>query len=154
MTTKSEFNAEEWETVTQAPALGALMVMIADRGGAIRESIALGKAYNEARQNGGTELVQEVVSSPPRLDPTSIGPRDHAREQLPQRLTEAVRLVEQKATPDEADSYKRFVMTVAQAAAAAHKEGGFLGIGGKQVSAAEEQALDEISITLGAPPAS
>jgi hypothetical protein len=44
-------------------------------------------------------------------------------------------------------------MTVAQAAAAAHKEGGFLGIGGKQVSDAENQALDEISSALGSPPA-
>jgi hypothetical protein len=148
MTTKSEFNAEEWETVTQAPALGALMVMIADRGGAIRESIALGKAYNEARQNGGTELVQEVVSSPPRLDPTSIGPRDHAREQLPQRLTEAVRLVEQKATPDEAEDYRRFILRLADVVAHAHKEGGVLGIGGKEVSAEEQAALDELSAKL------
>src|SRR5215211_706641 len=148
MTTKSEFNAEEWETVAQAPALGALMVMIADRGGAIRESIALGKAYNEARQNGGTELVQEVVSSPPRLDPTSIGPRDHARDQLPQRLTEAVRLVEQKATPDEAEDYRRFILRLADVVAHAHKEGGVLGIGGKEVSAEEQAALDELSAKL------
>jgi hypothetical protein len=42
MTTKAEFNAEEWERVAQAPALAGLMVMLADRGGAIRESIALG----------------------------------------------------------------------------------------------------------------
>ena len=151
MTTKSEFNAEEWETVTQAPALGALMVMIADRGGAIRESIALGKAYNEARQNGGTELVQEVVSSPPRLDPTSIGPRDHAREQLPQRLTEAVRLVEQKATPDEAEDYRRFILRLADVVAHAHKEGGVLGIGGKEVSPEEQVVLDQLASTLGTP---
>ena len=45
-------------------------------------------------------------------------------------------------------------MTVAQAAAAAHKEGGFLGIGGKEISEAEDKALDEISLALGAPPAS
>ena len=45
-------------------------------------------------------------------------------------------------------------MTLAQAVAGAHKEGGFLGIGGKQISDAENQALDEISRALGAPPAS
>jgi hypothetical protein len=45
-------------------------------------------------------------------------------------------------------------MTVAQAVAGAHKEGGFLGIGGKQISDAENQALDEISTALGPPPAS
>jgi hypothetical protein len=44
-------------------------------------------------------------------------------------------------------------MTVAQTVASAHKEGGFLGIGGKEISDAENQALDEISASLGAPPA-
>jgi hypothetical protein len=43
-------------------------------------------------------------------------------------------------------------MTVAQAVAGAHKEGGFLGIGGTAISEAEEQALDEISAALGSPP--
>jgi hypothetical protein len=43
-------------------------------------------------------------------------------------------------------------MTVAQAVAGAHKEGGFLGIGGSQISDSENQALDEISTALGAPP--
>ena len=44
-------------------------------------------------------------------------------------------------------------MTVAQATAGAHKEGGFLGTGGKQISDAEHQSLDEISTALGPPPA-
>jgi hypothetical protein len=71
-----------------------------------------------------------------------------------ERLQAAMRILEQKATPEEVDAYKRFVMSVAQAAASAHKEGGFLGIGGKEISDKENQALDEISVTLGAPPAS
>jgi hypothetical protein len=148
MTTKSEFNAEEWERIAQAPALAALMVIIADRGGAIRESIALGKAYGEARQDGGSELMREVVSSPPRLDPTSLGPPDQLREQLPQRLSEAVRLVEQKATPEEVEEYRSFVLRLADVVAHAHKEGGVLGIGGKEVSAEEQAALDELRTTL------
>ena len=69
------------------------------------------------------------------------------------QLREAIGILEAKATPAELDAYKRFVMTVAQAVASAHKEGGFLGIGGKQISDAENQALDEISTALGAPPA-
>jgi len=36
--------------------------------------------------------------------------------------------------------------------AGAHKEGGFLGIGGKEVSDAENEALDELSMALGPPP--
>lgn len=150
MTTKSEFNAEEWDKVAQAPALAALMVITADRGGTIRESIALGKAYNEARQNGGGELIQQLVSSPPRLDPTSMGPADELREQLPQRLAEAVRMVEEKATPEEAEEYRAFILRLADVVAHAHKEGGVLGIGGKEVSAEEQAALDQLRTTLNA----
>ena len=69
------------------------------------------------------------------------------------QLRDAIAILEAKSTPAETDAYKVFVMTVAQAVASAHKEGGFLGIGGKQVSDAENQALDEISSALGAPPA-
>jgi hypothetical protein len=71
-----------------------------------------------------------------------------------QQLHGAIGILEVKATPAETDAYKRFIMTVAQTVAGAHKEGGFLGIGGKQISDAENQALDEISAALGAPPAS
>jgi hypothetical protein len=62
-------------------------------------------------------------------------------------------VLEAKASPGEVDAYKKFVMTVAQAAAGAHKEGGILGIGGQEISDAENQALDEISVALGSPPA-
>ena len=37
---------------------------------------------------------------------------------------------------------------MAQAAAEAHKEGGFIGIGGKQISDEEQAALDEINALL------
>jgi hypothetical protein len=149
MTTKRDFNAEEWERVAQAPALAALMVMLADRGGAIRESIALGKAYAEARRDAGSELIGELVASPPHLDPASIGPPDRLGE-LPQRVAEGVRVVEEKATPDETQQYRSFILRVADVVAHAAKEGGVLGIGGKEVSEEEQAALDGLTRTLGA----
>jgi hypothetical protein len=156
MTKKADFNAEEWETVVEGPVFAGLRVIAADRGGTIRESLAMGRVYQEARQQQGqSELLDDLVGSQPSID------RARAQQEggdivglAKERLTEAMRLLEEKATPEEVDSYKRFVMTVAQAAAAAHKEGGFLGIGGQKVSEAEEEALDEISITLGPPPSS
>lgn len=152
MTTKSEFNAEEWDGVAQAPALAALMVMLAARGGAIRESIALGKAYNEARGDARSELVREVVSSPPRLDPGSMGRPEQLASQLPQRIDDAVRIVDQKATPEEAGDYRDFVLRVADVVAHAAKEGGVLGIGGKEVSDEEQAVLDELSAKLATTP--
>jgi hypothetical protein len=144
MTTKSEFNAEEWDQVAQAPALAALMVMVAERGGAIRESVALGKAYVEARREGGNEFIEALVSSPPHLDPGSMGQPDQLRAQLPDRIRSAIALVEQKATPDEAQEYRDFILRVADVVAHAAKEGGVLGIGGKQVTEQEQAVLDEL----------
>jgi hypothetical protein len=150
VTAKSEFNAEEWDRIAQAPALAALAVVIADRGGAIRESIALGRAYAEARRDAASELIEQLVASPPHLDRESIGQPDQLRTQLPERIDDAVRLVEQKATPEEAEQYRQFILRVADVVAHAAKEGGVLGIGGKEVSEQEQAVLDELAAKLGA----
>jgi hypothetical protein len=155
MTTKADFNAEEWSTVVEGPLYAAMGVIRADRGGTLRESLALGRVYKEARgAQGDSPLLDELVKSPPSIDP------DRVREAggniaavVSDQLRESIGILEAKATDEEVDGYKRFVMTVAQAVAGAHKEGGFLGIGGKEVSDAENRALDEISTALGSPPA-
>lgn len=144
MTEKAAFNAEEWSTVVEAPALVALRVVAADRGGTIRESLSLGRAYAEARSDG-PGLFGEIVSSAPQVDPSEL--KDPGA--LPQRAESAVRealaLLEQKATPEEVEAYRDFLLKVAETVARAHKEGGFLGIGGKEISESEQAALDEIT---------
>jgi hypothetical protein len=155
MTRKADFNAEEWSTVADAPLYAAMRVISADRGGTLRESLALGRVYKEARAgHGASELLDELVKSPPSIDAERVREAGgNIGTVASERLGEAISILEAKATPEEIDAYKRFVMTAAQAVASAHKEGGFLGIGGKQISDAENQALDEISTALGSPPA-
>ncbi|MGN6169704.1 MAG: hypothetical protein ACTHQQ_16260 [Solirubrobacteraceae bacterium] len=155
MTKRADFNAEEWATVVEGPIYAALRVIAASHGGRLRESLAMGRAYQDARAHQGqTELLDDLVKSPPAINADEVR---HAQSNIAdvatQRLHDAVEIVGAKATPAETDSYKTFVMTVAQAVASAHKEGSFLGIGGKQVTDAENQALDEISNALGPPPA-
>ena len=50
---------------------------------------------------------------------------------------------ERKATPEELDDYKRFVLNVADKVANAHREGG------ETVSADEHAAIDAIAANLG-----
>ena len=50
-----------------------------------------------------------------------------------------------KATPQEAEAFRRWMVAAAQAAADAAKEGGFMGFGAEQVSAGEKQMLDHVS---------
>jgi hypothetical protein len=155
MTRKADFNADEWSTVVDGPLYAGMRVISADRGGTLRESLAMGRAYQAAREHHGeSELLDELVKSPPSIDPDRVREAGGNISALAsEQLREAIGILEAKSMPSEVDAYKRFVMTVAQAVASAHKEGGFLGIGGKQISDAENQALDEISTALGTPPA-
>ena len=155
MTKKADFNAEEWSTIVDGPLYAGMRVISADRGGTVRESLAMGRVYQEAREHHGeSELLDELVKSPPAIDPDRVKEAGGDIAALASKqLREAISILEQKATREEVDAYKRFVMTLAQAVASAHKEGGFLGIGGKEISDAENQALDQISTALGSPPA-
>jgi len=151
MATKADFNAEEWSTVAEAPLLAGMRVVAAGRGGTLRESLAMGRVYSEARQrHGQNELLDELVSSPPSVDPQRLQGRGDLAAASDGQLREAVRVLIEKGSPADVDAYKRFVVDVAQAAAEAHKEGGFIGIGGKQVSDEEQAALDEVRSVLEA----
>src|SRR5687767_12975302 len=146
MATKADFNAQEWSTVVEAPLLAGMRVIKAGRGGTIRESMAVGKVYAAARQaQGESGLLDEIAASPPALDPQSV---QAGGDVGVERLREAVRLLREKGAAEDADAYGRFVLAVAQAAAEAHKEGGFAGIGGQKVSPEEQAALDEIKSVL------
>jgi hypothetical protein len=150
MTKKADFNAEEWSSVVEGPLLAGLRVVTAHRGGTIRESLAMGQVYKQARErHGESELLDELVASPPALDQERVRAAGDVAKAVTERLGEAVGILQQKATPAEVDAYRNFVMDVAEAAAKAHKEGGFIGIGGKQVSESEQAALDEIEAALG-----
>lgn len=152
MTSKADFNAEEWTTVVEAPVLAGMRVVAAGRGGTIRESLAVAKVYAAARQaQGDSALLDALVATPPAVDAQQLrqGGGDLATVS-DQRLREALRILAEKATPEEVEEYKRFVVEVAEAAAKAHKEGGFIGIGGKEISPEEQAALDDIQRILSA----
>lgn len=152
MTTKAEFNAEEWSTVLQGPPIAGMIVITAERGGTLRESISMGRAYVDARQQQGPSgLLDEIVSAQPELDPTRFSSPEALKQGGLQVLRDAVQLLEQKATPEEAERYKHFIRTVAEKVANAHREGGVLGMGGKPVSDSERAALDEIQAALDHP---
>ncbi len=149
MTAKADFNAEEWSALTEAPLQVTMQVAAAERGGTIRESLAAARVYTEARQHqGDSQLLDAIVSSPPALDPTQFQQAGgdlagHARR----RLEQVAALLERMATREETSTYKQSVVTGAEAAANANREGGFIGIGGKPVSANEQAALDDIRAT-------
>jgi hypothetical protein len=148
LTGKAAFNAEEWSTVVEAPVLVALRVIAAERGGTLRESLSLGRAYVEARKEHEGELLEAIVSSAPEIDKDGLEPTEGLAERTDESLRAALGLLEQKATVGEVEDYKRFVLSVGETVARAHREGGFLGIGGKEVSEREQTALDDVAATV------
>jgi hypothetical protein len=147
MTGKADFTEEEWKDVLQGPPTAGMIVITAQRGGTFRESISMGKTYGEARkEHGQSELLDEIASTKPEIDRTRYHSPEELKENGLQHLREAAELVQAKATPDEVEQYKRFVITLATRVAEAHKEGG------ERVSEAESGAIAEIAGAIGATP--
>jgi hypothetical protein len=146
MTGKADFTLGEWELVLEGPPSAGLIVATAQRGGMLRETFAIGKAYAEARRlHGESQLLDEIVGARPGRDHA----RYHSTEELKrgslQHLRDAAALLEQKATPEELAGYRHFVLSVADRVASAHREEG-----DDNVSDAERTAIDEIAAALGA----
>jgi len=146
MTGSVDFTAEEWEVVREGPTSAGMIVSMAQRGGSFREVFAMAKAYTEARKDhGDSALLDELVSSKPEVDRTKAHSAEELKEHGLQRIREAVALLEQKATPQEVDDYRHFVISLAKRVAGAKTEGG-----DKPVSEAEAAAITAVAEALGA----
>ncbi len=144
MTTKAAFSPEEWKVVLEGPPTAGMIVITAARGGMFRETVAMSKAYAEAHaQHGGSELLDEIVAAKPEVDHTRYHSAEELRDSGLGHLRDAVALLESKATAEERDDYRRFVLTLADKVAAAHREHG------QSVSPAETEAIEQITAALG-----
>jgi hypothetical protein len=149
LTGKADFTEEEWKTVLEAPPSAGLLVIASDRGGSIRETFSMAKAYTEARkQHGESELLDEVVGAKPEMDHTRYQSPEELKQACLKHLSDAVALLRDKATPEETDEYKKFIVGLANRVAEARKEG-FMGLSGERVSDDERGAIQEIEAALG-----
>jgi len=144
MTGKRDFTEEEWKTVLEGPPSAGVIVAAAARGGTFKESFAMAKAYVEARQqHGQSELLDEIESARPEIDHSRFRSYDELKTAGLQHLRDAVAVLERKATPEEIDAYRRFVMSVAERVASAHREDGV------EISGPERAAMDEVAAAIG-----
>jgi len=144
MTTQAAFTPEEWKVVLEGPSTAGMIVITSAHGGTFRETIAMSKAYTEARgQHGESELLDEIVSAKPKVDHTMYHSPEELRDQGLAHIRDAMALLESKATAEERDDYRRFVLTLANEVAAAHREHG------QSVSPEEANAIKQITTALG-----
>jgi len=145
MTSKSDFTGEEWQLILEAPPSAGMIVVTAQRGGSFRETIAMAKSYAEARQqHGKSELLDEIVTAKPERDHTHYHSPEELRQHGLQHLRDSVALLESKATPEEVEEYRRFIVTLSHKVAAAHREHG------QEVSEAEQTAINDITEAFSA----
>src|SRR5262245_34104547 len=148
VTGKADFTDEEWKTVLEAPPSAGFIVILSDRGGSVRETFSMAKAYTEARrQHGESQLLDEVVAAKPAMDHTRAGSPEELKQHNLDNIRQAVALLRAKATDQEVDEYRKFILGLAEHVAEARKEG-FLGLSGERVSDAERAAIGEIESAL------
>lgn len=162
MAGKSNFTPEEWARVAASPMVASMAITAADPSGLwglLKESMAGGWALLEAKQDAAANPLVKAVAE----DIANAQTRDSVRAAFQERfknsqlsdakakaiaeLRDVSRLLDTKA-PEDAAGFKSWLNTVAQRAAEAGKEGGFLGFGGVAVSDAEKATLQEIAQAL------
>jgi len=159
MTTKSDFTEEEWIRVRRAPFVAGMAISLADPGGPIelaRESAAsLKSATNPpTREQLLAEIALDVQAMTQRRQnpPSGFKPTNAATagQQILEELQAVSAIVSSKATADEIPAFKQWLLTTAQAAADAAKEGGFMGFRAIQVSQGEDAMLDQVRTAIDA----
>jgi len=163
MAKQEAFTTDEWNLLRLTPSMVSSGVSAADPSGifgAIKEMAAGASGMAAAfKANAGLELFGSLAadrSIPGMPDPKSLL-GDGSREQQMQsfksaaleRAKSAVELVARKGSPAEADAYRKMLVDVAQKAAEAAKEGGFLGFGGVRVSDPEQAFINEVKKAVG-----
>lgn len=157
MTTKADYTEDEWATLRRAPQVAGFAVSLADPGGPIeitKETLAGLRAVGAPP--GDEELVIAISQ-----DALAQAQAHHnvvkeldlkgatVREQIVEELRTANEILAAKATPQEAETFRAWLVMAAQDAAEAAKEGGFLGIGAVRVSEGEQAMLARLREILG-----
>ncbi len=153
MTTKSDFSEEEWTRVVRGPFVAGLAITFADPGGPFevaKETMGTVKAVTNppSREQLLTEVALEaqgmLQAKQHPLKGYKPAKGSPPGETILGELREVRTIVEAKATPEEAAAFGQWLVSAAQAAAEAAKDGGFMGFGAEQVSDREQSMLDQV----------
>ena len=157
MSTKNDYSAEEWKAITGAPVAAGLYITLADASGPVgiaKEAMAVGKPLPNqpalTRRRSSRRSLRAVRTAGGRPELPDVPKTDRAQMNLAliSTLQNAISAVAAKS-PAEAEAYKAWLVSVATKVAHASKEGGFLGIGGTEVSTEEQEALKQLASALG-----
>lgn len=143
---RGRFSPEQWQTLKNGPlAASALIIHAApSKGNAYQQELAAIPAAisNAVSSAASTSLIAALFTD---------GPSDQPISEITEPLNvcrSALGLVSQERS-SELNAYHELLLDTAQRTAQAGKEGGFLGIGGEQVSVEEQRAIDQLKQAIG-----
>ena len=161
MTAKTDFTAEEWQQLLQAPGAAGIYIMMSDPSfvvGSMKEALAVSGSIIKKEKGNNSELLAALLGefkekemakqAQIKFEKKNV---DAVKQTTFDALKQAAEILDEKATPEEAAEIKAWLYDVSVKAANAAKEGGFLGFGGEKVSENEKVALQEIAGQLGVP---
>jgi hypothetical protein len=154
VTTEADYQAHEWQALIEAPLKAGLYVLTADPNitGMLAEMRALDGALRQPDvEPAAAELVaaiSQTLAAKREANDASAAPTGAPRESIAADLGDAVALVRTTGSEAEGAAFAGWLLGIAAAVARASREGGFLGIGGTEVSQRERIALDELQARL------
>jgi hypothetical protein len=161
MLTKNDFSETDWNALRETPHLvGAAVMMAGSSGlGTLKESFAIAKSVLEG-QSSELPLLRDLSNRDEimktqeglrtlvgQIEPAKL--QTQVRSQAIEKAKAAVALLSARGTAEEASAFRTWIYKVAESVAKSAKEGGFLGIGGTQVSEGEQAFLGELKSALG-----
>jgi hypothetical protein len=164
MANKQNFTPEEWTKVLESTMVAGIAVSEAEPSGlwgTLKEYFANTSALDASKLDpGSNELIKAVIvdfeTAEGRCDVQKaldkrFGDAEEPAECVQRSLAslrEVSAILDAKA-PDDAAAFKTWLRGIGQKVAEASAEGGFLGIGGEQVSDTEKTTLADIAKALG-----
>jgi len=160
MTTKADFSEDEWATLVRSPMVAGAAITLADPGGPIevlKETSAVLKVVTSSSIEERDDLVAALARdvrglAEQRKNPLGdFKPRGAlAAKEIIDEISRADEIVSAKASHEEADAFRTWILECAQRAAEAAKEGGFMGFRAERVSQGERDMLAQLRSALGA----
>lgn len=163
MADRDSFTADEWTLLRVTPSFVAVGVAAADASGlftslketlaGVSEVAAAGAAHPDLDLFAAFATDRSVPRLPDVDEFIGKGPKEKQLENFKAACLEQVRaavaVLTSKATSAETDAYRQLLVRVAERAANASKEGGFLGLGGVRVSSHERAFIDSVRESAG-----
>lgn len=155
MASRDDFTTAEWQILINAPETVGLAVLAADPAGAIEERTTMFQAWRQSASQPFAEnqLVLSLIRSrdawgeemrlrASREETLSALPADETKAQAIEQCRQAIALLEKKGTPDDRQSYARWIIYLAEQVA------GAVASGGQRVSPEERAVINEAAAAL------